>query len=186
MKNFLPFIILSILISLIAISTYKLSNEQNIQDPVEEASEERDYSFFKTKIKLKNFSLNGLFNQGEKLNGSTIKQDDFVILNFFASWCTTCIAEHQILLRLQGEKIAKIYGIAWHDISENTKFLLQKHGNPYDKVFVDGKSDLGNIVGIKAIPETMIVQNGVVIYRYKGNLQDFHIDQIRNIIHNSQ
>jgi len=182
MKNFLPFIILSILLSLIAISTYKLSNEQNTQESAKEATEEKDYSFHKTKIKLKNFSLNDLFNPENQLNESKLKKDDYLILNFFASWCTTCIAEHPILLKLKEANIAKIYGIAWHDISDNTKFLLKKYGNPYNQVFTDGKSDLGNIVGIKAIPETMIVKNGVVIYRYKGNLQDFHIDEIAKII----
>ena len=182
MKNFLPFIILSILVSLIAISTYKLSSQQNTQDHSEEASKNGDYSFFKTKIELKNFSLDGLFDSSDKLNESILKKDDYIILNFFASWCTTCIAEHQMLLRLKSSNIAKIYGIAWHDITDNTKFLLKKHGNPYDKVFIDGKSDLGDIVGIKAIPETMIVKNGVVIYRYKGNLQEFHIDEIKRII----
>lgn len=182
MKNFLPFIILSILISLIAISTYKLSNEDHSDESTLEQEKERDYSFFKTKIKLKNFTLKGLFNENEQLTPDTIKENEYVILNFFASWCSTCIAEHQILLRLQQQNIAKIYGIAWHDINENTKFLLEKHGNPYAKVFVDSRNELGKIINIKAIPETLVVKNGNVIYRYQGNLQEFHLEEIAQII----
>lgn len=181
MKNFIPFIVLSLLISLIAISTYKLSNEQNSQEEVSEEIKGGDYNFFKTKIKLKDFSLNSLFTN-ETLEKSDLKKNQYIILNFFASWCTTCMAEHSVLLNLKSQNIAKIYGIAWHDINDNTKYFLEKYGNPYDKVFIDSKSELGDLVKIKAVPETMIVKNGEVIYRYKGNLQDFHIDKIRKIV----
>ncbi|MBL6665329.1 MAG: redoxin family protein [Rickettsiales bacterium] len=181
MKNFVPFIILSLLISLIAISTYKLSHEQNSKEVIDEAMKEENYRFLKTKIKLKNFSLQSLLDS-DTLKKLDLRKNEYIILNFFASWCTTCMAEHPILLQLKEANIVKMYGIAWHDINENSKFFLNKYGNPYDKVFIDSKSELGDIVGIKAIPETMIVKNGEVIYRYKGNLQEFHIEDIRKIV----
>ena len=49
MKNFIPFIVLSLLISLIAISTYQLSHEQNSKQDQEETNEGKDYNFVKTK-----------------------------------------------------------------------------------------------------------------------------------------
>jgi len=36
-----------------------------------------------------------------------------VIVNFFASWCTPCLAEHPLFTRLREREGATIVGIAW-------------------------------------------------------------------------
>lgn len=184
MNKFTPFAILAFLIILISVSTYKLSKKQEVAltSSDDKNSSKIGINFFDTNIILKDFSLNNLFDNSDKLTKKTF-ENKYTIINFFASWCSTCLAEHEILLELQSRNLADIYGIAWHDIDENTKHYLEKYGNPFSKTFVDSKGDLGRIVGIKAIPETLIINDeGVVVKRFQGNLQEFSIDEIERFL----
>lgn len=76
-----------------------------------------------------------------------------------------------------------IYGVAWRDISQNTRKYLEKSGNPYVKVASDNKALFTKLVGVKAVPETLIIDpQGKVILRYSGNLQEFMVDDLAKII----
>ena len=86
-------------------------------------------------------------------------------------------------MRLKKSGIIDMYGVAWRDISANTHNFLQSYGNPFDKVATDSKSSLGNEAGIQAIPETWIInEDGVIIWRFRGNLQEFSIEEIQRIV----
>ncbi len=52
---------------------------------------------------------------------------DFYIVNFFASWCKPCLAEHPLLMELQSKGI-KIIGINFRDDEEN--FVTRHHRPP--------------------------------------------------------
>ena len=85
-------------------------------------------------------------------------------------------------MRLKQEGIVDIYGVAWRDINDNTKAYLEKNGNPFTKIATDNKAIFSKRTGIKAVPETLIVDaNGKVIFKYQGNLEEFAIDEIRRI-----
>jgi cytochrome c biogenesis protein CcmG, thiol:disulfide interchange protein DsbE len=184
MKKFLPFLTLIFLLGLIGFSTYNLNNKETL-----EASQSRDSNpedvgvhFQKTHISLPEFSLPDLFEE----SGEFSKKDligKFSVINFFASWCTTCRAEHEILLRLKSENIVDIYGVAWHDIDENTKNYLAKSGNPYTKVAKDARGLFTKITGMQAVPETLIIDaKGNVVRRFRGNLQEFSLEEIRQFL----
>ncbi len=178
MKKFLPFLTLVFLVSLIAIATYNLNKKQNPSI----GNEEYGVHFVATKIALPDFSLPNLLEEGKVFSKEDLK-GKYSIINFFASWCTTCQAEHQILLRLQSEKIIDIYGVAWRDIPDNTKFYLTQSGNPFKKVGVDSGGLFSEISNLIAVPETWIVdKSGTVVMRFRGNLQDFSIDEIREFL----
>lgn len=184
MKKYLPFLILISLVTLIGISTYQLYKKQHMEEELQNSfgNEKSDIHFAKTKIILPEFALGSLFDGNEELS----KKDligKYSLVNFFASWCTTCRAEHEILLRLKSENIIDMYGIAWRDIDENTKDYLQKSGNPFKKIGKDTQGLFSRITGIGAVPETLIIDpNGNVILRYRGNLQDFSIDEIKEFL----
>ncbi len=178
MKKYLPFLTLIFLVSLIGISTYKLSKKQENNQQTSGS----DVHFREEKITLPEFSLPDLFDENKEFSKKNLSGKKYSLINFFASWCTTCRAEHEILLRLKSEGIINMYGVAWHDIDENTKAYLENSGNPFDIVAKDNAGLFTKITGITAVPETLIVNHeGNVIMRYRGNLQDFSIDEIRNI-----
>lgn len=184
MKKFLPVLTLIFLVSLVGFSTYKLNQKQRLTQELEQTYgvDDPDVTFAKVSISLPEFSLADLFDE----DGSFSNQDligKFSVINFFASWCTTCKAEHEILLRLQSEGIVDIYGVAWRDIDDSTRNYLRAAGNPYKKVAKDGQGLFTRITGIQAVPETVIVDpKGRIVMRYRGNLQDFSIDEIRNFL----
>ena len=180
MKRFLPFFTLLFLVSLIGIATYKISGEKDIRDSKNLTDlGESDIKFSKVSIHLPEFSLPDLFDENKDFSKKDLT-GKYSIVNFFASWCTTCHAEHEILLRLQSENIADIYGIAWRDVDNNTKKFLKNNGNPYKKVAKDSRGLFNRITGIRAIPETLIIDPyGNVVMRYRGNLQDFSVDELR-------
>ncbi len=185
MKKFLPFLTLIFLVSLIGVSTYNLNKKEAVEQEVPSAgatSQPSGIHFAKTYISLPEFSLPDLFNESEEFS----KKDligKYSVINFFASWCTTCRAEHDILLRLKSEGIVDIYGVAWRDIDENTKKYLEEAGNPYKKVAKDSRGLFTKITGLEAVPETLIVdKKGNVVLRFKGNLQEFSLEEIREFI----
>lgn len=188
MKKFIPFFTLIFVISMMAISTYRMNNKQAIpqNETSEEGEREEGIHFAKTNIALPEFSLPDLYDSPKEFSKKDLTAK-YSIINFFASWCATCRAEHEILLRLKDEKIIDIYGIAWRDIDENTKSYLQKSGNPFKKVAKDSRGLFTQIAGIQAIPETWIVdEKGIIVRRFRGNLQDFSIDEIRNFLNSKK
>lgn len=191
MKNFIPLIILTCFIILISIAINNLSNKQsdnatnsakNLNDNSEEVDDNKIVDFEQIEIDLPEFEVADLFEKDKK-----ITKKDFIgkytIINFFASWCTTCRMEHDLLLRIQQEGIADLVGMAWKDIDKNTVKLLKESGNPFSKVGVDGKGVFRDSLEIEAVPETWLINpQGKVVLRLKGNMQDFSIEDIRRYI----
>ena len=139
--------------------------------------------FVKSEIALPEFSLPNLDPDEENFSNKDLAKKKYSLVNFFASWCTTCRAEHDVLMRIKSLGIVDIYGVAWHDIANNTKLYLEESGNPFTKVALDSKGVLGAAANIRAIPETWIVnQEGKVIRIFRGNLQDFSVDEIRSVV----
>jgi cytochrome c biogenesis protein CcmG/thiol:disulfide interchange protein DsbE len=190
MNKFLP---LAILFSFLALIFFAVSNINKNNNDIAIASEETTQdnqssndnggvNFVETLIELPDFILTDINEGGKNLTKKELI-GKYTIINFFASWCTTCLAEHDILLRMQSEAIADLYGIAWRDIDKNTLKFLQKNGNPFSKVGADNKGIFSKIANIEAVPETWLVNpKGQVVLRLKGHLHDFSVDEISRYI----
>lgn len=189
LKSISPFLALIFFVGLIGFSTYNLGKKKiSPNQEIMEDSNPQDFGihFKKVNILLPEFSLPDLFDEEKDFSKKDLT-GKFSIVNFFASWCTTCKAEHEILLALKNKKIADIYGVAWHDIDENTKSFLEKSGNPYTKVAKDNRGLFSKIIGLEAVPETLIVdKEGRAVMRFRGNLQEFSIDEIEQFIKKNQ
>lgn len=195
MKKFIPLTILAVLILLISLAIKNISKTQGDNATISEEISENDDSetrqgndeegfvnFVETTIDLPDFEIPDLFEDNKKFTKKDLL-GKYTIINFFASWCSTCIAEHDILLRMQTEAIADLYGIAWRDINNNTQKFLQKNGNPFSRVGADNKGFFSKFANIEAVPETWLINpQGKVVLRLKGNLQEFSIDEIKSYI----
>lgn len=90
------------------------------------------------------------------------------MVNFWASWCTPCRAEHAML-----EKINKlnysIIGINYKDEPQNALKFLEELGDPYSKVGADLSGRNGLEWGLYGVPETFVIdQKGKIILRHAG------------------
>ena len=183
--SFTPFLILIIIMSIGFFAVSRAGKQQPIDAQLSTNNS----------APLPRFYFDNLIEGGEKLSiddffgdeiGDEINDDNkeinkIALINIFASWCSTCKAEHHYLLELAQNKSINIYGIAWHDINQNTKDYLTKNGNPYVKVGVDKRGASANLFGIKAVPETFVISKGKIIYHYSGNIDQAFLDYIDSI-----
>jgi cytochrome c biogenesis protein CcmG/thiol:disulfide interchange protein DsbE len=97
------------------------------------------------------------------LTSDLLKTGKPVLLNFFASWCTPCLAEHPLLLRLKQREGATIIGIAWKNKPDEARAWLARLGDPFTAVGTDYDGKLSLDWGLSGVPETYLIDaTGVV------------------------
>lgn len=104
------------------------------------------------------------------LTRDALEQGDapLIIVNFFASWCPPCRAEHPTLTAL-AEAGVPLYGVNYRDLEPQALAFLDELGNPYDLLGADPQALNGRDWGIVAMPETFFVdQSGQVVLHFRG------------------
>lgn len=90
------------------------------------------------------------------------------LVNFWASWCAPCRAEHEYLMAFAEEGIP-IYGINYKDEPVNGRKFLDDLGNPFTAVVSDESGRTGIDWGLYGVPETFVVDgDGVIVKRFAG------------------
>ncbi len=103
------------------------------------------------------------------LAGPLLKSGKPVLVNFFASWCAPCLAEHPLVTRLKEREGATIVGIAWKDKPEATRAWLQRLGDPFKVVGYDTDGKLALDWGLAGVPETYLIDGqGIVRLHFRG------------------
>ncbi|MCH9852765.1 MAG: DsbE family thiol:disulfide interchange protein [Alphaproteobacteria bacterium] len=111
--------------------------------------------------------------EGDAISDEDLLGDEVMIINFFASWCVPCLAEHPILRTLQETHNLTIHGIAWRDNALATQQWLDKYGRVFEHVIIDEQQNIGLDFGVYGIPETFIVDKyGIIRYRWAGVLTE--------------
>ncbi len=90
------------------------------------------------------------------------------LVNFWASWCQPCRAEHPNLMQMKKDGIT-IYGVNYKDKPDKALGFLSSLGNPFIRIGADATGRNGIEWGIYGVPETFIIDgNGVVVKRFAG------------------
>ena len=98
-----------------------------------------------------------------------------VLVDFWASWCEPCRAEHPILEALQKEGVV-IYGVNYKDAPEAAAKFLAEMGNPYTKIGADS-GPMALDWGVYGVPETYVIDGkGVVVLRVAGPITAGNLD----------
>ncbi|MDM8165301.1 DsbE family thiol:disulfide interchange protein [Roseovarius sp.] len=99
-----------------------------------------------------------------------LREGQVTVVNFWASWCPPCRAEHPTLHRLAEEGI-QLYGINFKDETAQANGYLDDDGNPFLGIAYDPKGRTAIDWGVTAPPETFIIGgDGTVLYKFIGPL----------------
>lgn len=102
-----------------------------------------------------------------------VKKGEVYVVNFFASWCVPCRAEHPVLKDLAKDGGVNIVGVAYKDKPEAVGKFLGALGNPYETVVTDLTGRGGIEWGLTGVPETFVVdRQGLVRFHQAGPLTE--------------
>ncbi|WP_434803134.1 DsbE family thiol:disulfide interchange protein [Paracoccus aerodenitrificans] len=103
------------------------------------------------------------------LTDEMLRQPGVKLVNFWASWCPPCRAEHPTLMELS--KRLPVYGVDLKDKESDALRFLEQDGNPFHAVATDPNGRGAIDWGVSAPPETFILDGeGRVLYRHAGPL----------------
>lgn len=102
------------------------------------------------------------------LDDAVLRSGKPVLLNFFASWCAPCLAEHPLFVRLAEREGAVIIGVAWKNKPDEARAWLKRLGDPFRYAGADADGRLSLDWGLSGVPETYLVDaQGVVRLHYR-------------------
>ena len=128
-------------------------------------------------IRLNNLNLKPLIEE-DKIQLET----DFLIINYWASWCLECIEEHELLISLaESQKLeGKVVMVSFQDNIENSIEFLNNYGYGNIVYAVDNESKLAIDSGVFGVPETHIIIDGEIVKKFIGPLNLSNVEEIVN------
>ncbi len=108
---------------------------------------------------------------GERLVDRSALLGEPVLVNVWATWCPTCKAEHEQLLRIQDETGLRIVGVNYKDDPIKARSWLRQLGDPYEFVVQDTDGSLGVELGVYGAPESFLLDaEGTIVYKRVGDI----------------
>ena len=118
------------------------------------------------------------FQAAEPFAVEDLADGDVTLVNFWASWCGPCRAEHPQVIALQEEGF-DIFGINYKDDPVKAKRFLDELGDPYVRIGADPSGRTGLDWGLYGVPETFVIDGeGTVVKRFAGPITAGVLDSI--------
>jgi cytochrome c biogenesis protein CcmG/thiol:disulfide interchange protein DsbE len=107
----------------------------------------------------------------DRLIGSADLKGKVYLFNIWATWCPSCRAEHDVLVRLARTGAVDIYGLDWKDDRDKALAWLRRLGDPFVANAFDEEGRVAIDWGVYGAPETFIVdRQGIIRYKHAGPL----------------
>lgn len=104
------------------------------------------------------------------LTDADLRGKGVTVVNFWASWCPPCRAEHPTLQAMADDGL-RVAGVNFKDAEAQALQYLGEEGNPFFALGFDPKGRTAIDWGVTAPPETFILDaDGKVLFRFAGPL----------------
>jgi cytochrome c biogenesis protein CcmG, thiol:disulfide interchange protein DsbE len=104
------------------------------------------------------------------LTDADLRSGELTVINFWASWCPPCRAEHPVLQQMANDGL-RVAGVNIKDQVGTATAYLTEEGNPFFAMAFDPVGRTAIDWGVTAPPETFLVDgDGTVLFRFQGPL----------------
>ncbi|MGH9186691.1 MAG: TlpA family protein disulfide reductase [Acidimicrobiales bacterium] len=126
---------------------------------------------------------------GTTLDGSAFDLDDhqgrWVVVNFFATWCAPCRAEHPELVSFARRHAqagdAVVVSVAYDDSTDELSAWFEDNGGDWPVVVGDAEHPVANVAldyGVAGVPESYLVDpSGIVRCKITGGVTSTGLDR---------
>lgn len=124
--------------------------------------------------------------EGPTLDGETFElaslRGRWVVVNFFATWCIPCIAEHPELIAFDEAHAetgdAAVVSVLFDNTADEAGRFFDENGGEWP-VVIDDQGSVGVAYGVARVPESFLVApNGIVVQRLVGGVTAAQLDGI--------
>ncbi|HUQ40322.1 MAG TPA: TlpA disulfide reductase family protein [Acidimicrobiales bacterium] len=123
---------------------------------------------------------------GRELSGATLRLSSlrgrFVLVNFFATWCTPCQREHPELVKFTQRHLAaddvRVLAVIFDDDAANVRRFFAAEGGDWP-VVADPRGKVALEYGVRGPPESFLVDpDGFVLTRIVGEVDADGLDRL--------
>ena len=137
----------------------------------------------KVEGKIENILIKDFYSEKNFYLRNLFSDEQFVLINIWASWCIPCREEHEFISKLSKIKNLKIIGINYKDKKNNALKFLNQLGNPYDVILDDTDGTKSIFLGAYGVPETLLVDKKLsILKKYIGPINSKNSTEIKNLI----
>jgi len=115
--------------------------------------------------------LTGTTPEGESVDLDSFR-GEWVLVNFFATWCPPCVLEHPELVQLSKDDggTLQVVSVVSGDTASNVEQFFAERGGSWP-VLVNDTGASGLDYGLKKLPESyLIAPDGTVVAKYAGGI----------------